>query len=60
MDMLLVLPLLIPLITAVLMLLAWQRTQVQRWLDVAGEDPDSWLRAARNHWQWYSGDRPHW
>ena len=36
MDMLLVLPLLIPLITAVLMLLAWQRTQVQRWLDVAG------------------------
>ena len=36
MDMLLVLPLLIPLITAVVMLLFWQQTQVQRWLDVAG------------------------
>lgn len=29
-------------------------------LDVAGEDPAMWLRAARDHWQWCPGDPPHW
>ena len=36
MELLLVLPLLIPLITAISMLFVWQRISIQRWLDVVG------------------------